>query len=315
MEKENKDPRLFNEVVKLQKHRIMLWCAIIIIFFFLIIQFSVANCENEVLADQFTFASTISSIILSVIAIIMSVVSGESINSLLHKFRDVHNEISDVPDKIDSSILKMVNASSKFEEMYVSLQEIPQKIEESTKLMREVSNHVDGSIETLSSLVLVVQGKTESWDQIGDDVRQIKEGLLESSVGEESPHESNILNKKQVEEISISGSPFGGLLLYAIKLAKDMNKQLSLTDLGSIFDGPTVEAYFHGYFIASEATGLFKARKISNMKFEIQEYSSGLNTLKDKLMTYRATEENKFELDLAKVEKLMEEASPISNNK
>ena len=66
MEKEKKDPRLSDEVVKLQKHRIMLWCAIIIIAFFLIVQFSVANCENKILADQFTFASTISSIILSV---------------------------------------------------------------------------------------------------------------------------------------------------------------------------------------------------------------------------------------------------------
>lgn len=28
MENEKKDPRLSDEVVKLQKHRIMLWCAI-----------------------------------------------------------------------------------------------------------------------------------------------------------------------------------------------------------------------------------------------------------------------------------------------
>ena len=53
MEKEKKDPRLSDEVVKLQKHRIMLWCAIIIIAFFLIVQFSVA-C---IVWDSYAFCS------------------------------------------------------------------------------------------------------------------------------------------------------------------------------------------------------------------------------------------------------------------
>lgn len=316
MEKEKKDPRLSDEVVKLQKHRIMLWCAIIIIAFFLIVQFTVANCGNKVLADQFTFASTISSIILSVIAIIMSVVSGESINNLLHKFRDVHDEISDVPDKIDSSIQKMDDASGKFEGIYDNLRETPQKIEESTKLMQDVSNHVDGSIEKLFNLLAVVQSKTESLDLIRDDVRKIKEGLLESPVVEESPHGSNILNKKQIEEISISGSPFGALLLYAIKLAKDMNKQLSLTDLVSVLGEPASESYFYGYYIASMATGMFAAREIVKRKvFEIHKYDNGLNSLREKLVADLATDQNKLVERIGLVEKLIENALPIEDVK
>lgn len=314
MEKEKKDPRLSDEVVKLQKHRIMLWCAIIIIAFFLIVQFTVANCGNKVLADQFTFASTISSIILSVIAIIMSVVSGESINNLLHKFRDVHDEISDVPDKIDSSIQKMDGASSKFEGIYDNLRETPQKIEESTKLMQNVSDHVDGSIEKLFNLLTVVQSKTESLDLIRDDVKKIKEGLLESPNVEEKLQKSDRLSEKQVEEISISGSPFGALLLYAIKLAKDKDKQLSLTELVSTLGEPASENYFYGYYIASKATGIFTGRRgDKDGVFEIKEYNKGLNSLKQNLLTKRATERNKLEESIDLVERLMENALPVTH--
>lgn len=314
MEKEKKEESLKEEIMRLTKQRTYLWCIVIIIGFFVVNQFALMFCPNRILVEQFTFASTISSIILSVIAIIMSVVSSDSINNLLHKFRDLHDEIKDVPENIDSSITLMNNASRKFDGIYDNLKDTPQKIEESTRLMQDVSEHVDESIKELSNLLITVQSKTESWDLIRDDVRKIKEGLLESPNVEEKLQKSDRLSEKQVEEISISGSPFGALLLYAIKLAKDKDKQLSLTELVSTLGEPASENYFYGYYIASKATGIFTGRRgDKDGVFEIKEYNKGLNSLKQNLLTKRATEKNKLEESIDLVERLMENALPVTH--
>ena len=316
MEKEKKDPRLSDEVVKLQKHRIMLWCAIIIIAFFLIVQFTVANCGNKVLADQFTFASTISSIILSVIAIIMSVVSGESINNLLHKFRDVHDEISDVPGKIDSSIQRMDNASSKFEGIYDNLKETPQKIKESTEVMKEISKHVDDSVASLSDLITEVQNKTENWHLLRDDLKEIKEGFqnmaFTSDVKDEN--DDNDLSKKQAKSIFENGSLFGSLLLYALKLAKDKGRYFLLNSFSSLVADEENKKYFYGYFIALRSTGIIKIKEvvedIPERKFEILNYNCGLDTLREYLVEKSVDNETLTAL-IPSVEKFIDKADSV----
>ncbi|QUR45946.1 hypothetical protein FQN58_23560 [Bacteroides xylanisolvens] len=289
MENEKKDPRLSDEVVKLQKHRIMLWCAIIIITFFLIVQFSVANCENKVLADQFTFASTISSIILSVIAIIMSVVSGESINNLLHKFRDVHDEISDVPGKIDSSIQKMDDSSGKFDEIYSNLKDTPQKIEKATQVMAEASGKIDESVQHLHQVMDEFQEKTKDFHSLKNELKsEIRDGF--QSVGNTTAKQSeneNILTSEQTTEVLKSGSPWGALLLYAIKRSKDEKKYFLLKHFCEKFELKNREDYFYGYFIAMRATGIFEVKeKQVGKKIEIINYNRELDNMKRYLPEY-----------------------------
>ena len=299
MEKEKKDLRLSDEVVKLQKHRIILWCAIIIIAFFLIVQFSVANCENKVLADQFTFASTISSIILSVIAIIMSVVSGESINNLLHKFRDVHDEISDVPGKIDSSIQKMDDSSGKFEEVYSNLKDIPQQIEKNTEIMKDVSGDVNKSISHLLELLSDIQGKTDKLDSIEMSLKMMKDQFFNAVPSGNELSKDLGLTEEQTEQIITTGSPSGGLMLYAIKLAKDNNKLLSLSNLASTLKIAGTYDYFYGYYVAMTAIGMVTCKLDLNNMLKVQEYDKSLNTLKEKLIQRVANDpdfENQFKL-------------------
>nr|DAO96780.1 MAG TPA: hypothetical protein [Caudoviricetes sp.] len=299
MENEKKDPRLSDEVVKLQKHRIMLWCAIIIITFFLIVQFSVANCENKVLADQFTFASTISSIILSVIAIIMSVVSGESINNLLHKFRDVHDEISDVPGKIDSSIQKMDDSSGKFKEVYSNLKDIPQQIEKNTEIMKDVSRDVNESISHLSELLSDIQDKTDKLDSIEMSIKMMKDQFFNAVPRDNEFSKDLGLTEKQTEQIITTGSLSGGLMLYAIKLAKDNKKLLSLSNLASALKIAGTYDYFYGYYVAMTAIGMVTCKLDPNNMLKVQEYDKSLNTLQEKLTQRVANDpdlENQFKL-------------------
>lgn len=308
MEKKEKDPHMSEEIVKLQKHRIVLWCAIIIIAFFLIVQFSVSNCENKILADQFTFASTISSIILSVIAIIMSVVSGESINNLLHKFRDVHDEISDVPDKIDSSIQKMDSASNKFEEMYENLKETPQKIKESTEVMKDISKHVDSSVESLSGLMKEIQEKTENWHLIREELKEIKEGFQNMAFPTDTKISSNsgTLSEDQAKMIYEKGSLYGALILYAVKLAKDKNKKMSLNDLSLALASEPYKEYFYGYFIALKATGIFSAKDVQSGVYQITSYNTVLNSIKQYLLE-RAVENERLQELIPLVDKYIDD--------
>lgn len=312
MEKEKKEPRLSDEIVKLQKHRIMLWCAVIIIAFFLIIQFTVANCENKVLADQFTFASTISSIILSVIAIIMSVVSGESINNLLHKFRDVHDEISDVPHNIDSSIQKMDDASSKFEGIYDNLKDAPQKIEANTQIMKSVSKDINDSISLLSVLISDIQDKTHSIDE---NIAMMKNQIFNEEPRNVRPSEQPQLTEKQTKRIITSGSPSGGLMLYAIKLAKDTNKLLSLPDLVSTLKTSGTYDYFYGYYVAMQAMGMVSCQLLNgNKSLKVLSYNNSLDILKETLIGLLRDEHPDFINNFELVEKFIDESPSVDDD-
>lgn len=311
MEEKKKEEPLKGEIAKLIKQRTYLWCAIIIIGLFVINQFALMHCSNKVLADQFTFASTISSIILSVIAIIMSVVSSDSINSLLHKFRDLHDEIKDVPGTIDSSIAEMNKASGKFEEINETLKDLPQKIDDSTTVMTEVSEHVNDTMECLSELITKILDKTNNLDSIQEDMKALKEGFTKNATNETEQVNRSQLTSEQVEKIVKTGSPYGTLLLYAVKLAKDENKLLSLHELASAIAKENLNDYLYAYYVAMSAVGLITGRQIdSEYVFIIKEYNENLKSVKEILLERMENNSDIIE-KFESIDKLMADALDI----
>lgn len=263
MEKEKS--HLSDEIVKLQKQKIVLWCIIAIIGFFLIIQFSLANCGNQELAAQFTFASTISSIILSVIAIIMSVLSSESLNNLIHKSRDLHDEIKDVPMKIELSVKSLDNSSTKFEELSNELLKMPQKIENSIiSSINEISQNmesVSGGLEILNQTVeyaLITRSATTGEDNflIGDQE----------------------LTMKDIEDRFLSNSSVVGLfLLIYVAIAYEKSIKVSLVEFSKILmeDESQVE-YAYGYLVATVSTGIFFEYEVHEDLYEITNVKKDL---------------------------------------
>lgn len=287
MEKEKKDPHLSDEVVKLQKHRIMLWCAIIIIAFFLIVQFSVANCENEVLADQFTFASTISSIILSVIAIIMSVVSSDSINSLLHRFRDLHDEISDVPEKIDLSVNFMNKVYNQSEDIYNELKDVPQNIGKSTLLIENASEKIGDSITSLHEVIEELKTKTDSIVSWKDELKsEIRKGFS-STTDVNGENDANMDKDKIYKSILDKGSYWGNSMLYAAIMAHDKKCIFDLNIFCKTVTGDLRHLdYYFGYMIFAIASTIIEVRRQNDYRYYIDAVNCTKEDLKEVMSNF-----------------------------
>ena len=127
-------------------------CAIIILTFFIIAQFTCKLYGSDNVFQFFSFASTITSIILSVIAIIISFISGDSVKDLLLKFRELYDEIKNVPEKINESIKGITNVSNNFTQIKTQIDNIPTMIDSSIDKMDELNVSVEVSISELKVL-------------------------------------------------------------------------------------------------------------------------------------------------------------------
>lgn len=80
---------------------------IFILVLALISTFSYYFYGNEDLVKTISFAGTLASIILSVLAIFITVLSNDSLSSMIHKIRDLYEVIKDIPDSIKKSIISL----------------------------------------------------------------------------------------------------------------------------------------------------------------------------------------------------------------
>lgn len=238
------------ELFKSRKRQIWQWCIITILAYFIVIQFSLAHCDNQVLANQFALASTISSIILSVIAIIMTVVSSDSLNNLLHKFRDLHGDIVEVPNKIDKS----------------------------TKSMESASNNLIASISDMLETIHRVEKITEV---LPDKLTELK-----SDINNKFPNAYNKNTKVSTEETETPeditssllkySSDAGILVLYAFMLCKKNNKLLDLHKFGKSILNDSSE-YMYGYLVALSALNLIEFEATDDLELRIDYINDSIN--------------------------------------
>ncbi len=276
-----------DQLIKEKQKRIYLCCAIIIISIIVIMQFVLLLYDSEELVKQFGFASTITSIILSVIAIFMTVVSGDSINSLLHKFRDLHDEISDAPIKIDSSITKMNDTSKKFEEVYDNLKETPQKIEESTLLMKEASIVINGSIEHLSRVMDEIKEHTSCLVTMKEELKaEIQEGFANTKPT--SKTDSITSNGGVYKSILEHGSYWGNCLVYAAVIANEKNEILNLEVFCDKLQHDKEEHldYFYAYMVMLIASTMIDVVKYGEYKYKIEMVNCKKEDVKNQILEY-----------------------------
>lgn len=269
-----------------KEKRIYLCCAIIIIAIIAIFQFVLLLYDNDELSKQFSFASTITSIILSVIAIIMTVVSGESINSLLHKFRDLYGEICSVPTKIDTSVGKMESLTENLDGIHKELQGLPPKIVESSEVMKKAAIHLDESVEKLLSTMGVIQNRTEELDlKVSSLHNDVKEGFANNIV------DSTLEKKEEINDICESilehGSYWGNSLIYAACIACEKK---AFFDLYSYSDKvakvSNLKSYFLGYFVMLIAVKVVDVEKVNDGLYRIVGVRISKDTIEKFMLNY-----------------------------
>ena len=160
------------EIQKIREYNYVLW-AIIVIFGLMIVDlFAQHTCTDKLFVEKVSFASTLSSIILSVIAIIMTVVSNDSIGSLLHRVRDLYDNIRTVPSDIKKTSDDLNKSIEQLNSLEVKLNKIPEELS-----VTQIT--INQSIENLRNILDNVTRKVEGIDNKTD---ALTKNIFESPV-------------------------------------------------------------------------------------------------------------------------------------
>lgn len=217
-------------LMKAKIKKAYLICTIIIFAVILTIQFILLLYNNDELSKQFSFASTITSIILSVIAIIMTVVSSDSINSLLHKFRDLHDEIKDTPQKINSSVKSIESVSEHFDKSEIAIREGLSKMDSNVCQISSATDDMKDILSEIKKAIVTMDAKlVTNLEEIKDGVK----GALELSAPIDKKEPQTATSRKN-DSFLDTCSNAALYLVYAAKLAKDSRKILNIKSLSDI---------------------------------------------------------------------------------
>lgn len=204
------------------------------------------SSDNAELVKLVSFAGTITSIILSVIAIFMTILSNDSLGGTLNKIRDVSDSIHDVPTLINESVGNMQEISAL------------------------LKNTIDDMKTHVSNLALRVE-------TVDDHISEAKEHIqllvsLNTKVEHKDSQEDNVV---QLQERVVNYASYIGLLLI-YSLIESTNKgggRLNLDTVSGITS--TSYDYLQGYLVALASSGIVEydgtdPKNLSNIRV-IQE--------------------------------------------
>ena len=226
---------------------------------------------SSAIFDQISFASTISSILLSVIALIYSIVSGSNGANLYVKTEEVSKQIegtlSDLRD-LSTAVEKLEKIPDDIEKHLRELKEQLQRMEKmseqtSLKLNQEVTPKIDRLSEKVGGLV-------NGGDSSGTT------DLKGSSKEREAIFRNYILRS----------SFYGLLLLLGCCYAKEKDKVVELEEMFSLSENSLVPGYLGGYAVASSALGILDVQ-LEGTKLTVKDiYQSESFALKELVMSH-----------------------------
>ena len=246
------------EIQKTREYNYILWTIIIILGLMVVNLFAQQTCADEEFVKEVSFASTISSIILSVIAIIMTVVSNDSINSLLHKVRDLHDNIKDVPSDIKNTSIDLNESVKKLNSLEESLNKIPNELE-------IIQKNISQNIEKLRDMLDNAMKKIEGIDQKTDI---LKEQLYSSHINEASSIE-NTIDKDFLKQF-IESLPLAAILAaYICISAKKRSMKFQLDDITRSVGLQEHQEYISAVIVVFRALRLIDIKQSEDGTFEV----------------------------------------------
>lgn len=222
------------------------------ILVFIIIELVTAICmDNSRHADILSFvsfASTLSSLILSVVAIIFTIVSSNRGDAQYQK-------LDKVSDEVRTSLSRFSEKTSLMD----------QSIDKFQSLAGDLTNQIHEIYEKLSGLEKPIE---EMREQVLTRESEVKLGGKQKNGIDP--------NKQRVADYISIGSFSGNLALYACVLSKQSSKDFSMTDIS---DNGDDQAYKFGYLISSSAMGIITIKASGDRRISVQAYYENLQDL------------------------------------
>lgn len=193
------------------------------------------NDQKDNIIDTISFGSTLSSLILSVVAIIFTIVHGRNGESQLGKITQATSDLTtsakslekfkDIADDINSHV-------------DIFQKDIDNKIAQLTSL-------VNTRIDQVTDIVNDVRKKTQ----------EVREHQLNQAITQEGKSEVQQQSEISVQRFIEIGSYLGAEILLSCCLSKQAATNLDFTKLGDLFEGISID-YGFGYMVASCASGI-----------------------------------------------------------
>ena len=180
----------------------------------------------------------------------MTVVSSDSLNNLLHKFRDLHDEIIEVPNKINKSTESMNSASKGLTESISDMTETIHKIEEMTRGLPDKLREIKSDINNNST----------------NNYRET------NSRSESAPSEIGILDET-IRSFLGNTSTVGLLALYSLGLCKSDNRLFTFDEFEKTVQINSKD-YVFGYLIALSSFYLIDLIKLSENELKVMEINN-----------------------------------------
>lgn len=234
---------------------------------------------SRVIFDQISFASTISSILLSVIAIIYSIVSGTNGANLYVKTEEVSKRIEETLPRFEEVGVVVEDLKRIPYDMEQRLGEIKIQIQD----MKSISGEM---YRQLKDVAVSIPSLPDSFVAKLRELRSATQPLSgEGALGEDA---QDIHTPEEVFRRYVSvASPMGLLLLLACCYACETRKPMVLTD--ELFEeGNDWSEYLSGYFTASQALGIVTAQSARNNSWIIQSMYAGFDVKEQVLAVLQA---------------------------
>ena len=127
--------------------------------------FSYFYSGDDNLTSMIAFATTIASIILSVLAIFMTLLSNNSIGGMLHKVRDLHDTVLSIPNSLDVSISDLRETTSGLlavnSEVNKAISTLGNRLEDLEKHLAQNEIKMDNILNSLST---DISGNSHSYE-------------------------------------------------------------------------------------------------------------------------------------------------------
>ena len=243
---------------------------VIIILLILLVEFiAYYHCDDKELVAEVGFASSVSSIILSVLAIIVTVVANGSTDKLAHGIYRLRDVPAEVRKSVNEAITKISNTTDSLTQASAdNTQGIKDMQEKFEGLFREMEQHVEDRLQRNEKNVL----------QIVSDMQAVNNSLAEtvnpSSPVKEEEELSDALREYFFKRLSKAGY----VLLYVIDeyLKKELTTPFDLGKMGEIYGNAIYSQYFYGCLVAFISLKVCDASRSSDMAFVFEAMDAGI---------------------------------------